>query len=334
MVLGLVGYCARPAVTDWWVARQACGGVLPEGLVGRLLPEDKRLAEADEETVESLGSYECTVSYEGDDEAQRLFTVRAYTHRDQQEQELYRSFPKGGWSDLLTLPTDLPGFVDESERIQFLQPCPALGQDDEGRPRKMLVTVSSPWARSDNVSGYLRVVIAAAGRASDRLGCGAEPLKQPESGVRQAPRPVPAQQAADTACGPVLGKLPKDTYAAQSGTDSGPVRGCSLYVETEQERQQSWYVSDEELEDPDAGLRAWYGDWSNRFVHEDGQRLSNTVTARCDGENANFAAWAGDESGISAAELRDLVLTFAKSQAERRGCTDVRAVPTGTAERS
>ncbi|WP_415952013.1 hypothetical protein [Streptomyces sp. KLOTTS4A1] len=329
LVLALVGYCSTPAVRDWWVGREACGGVFPDGLLDRIVPDEQRLAEADEQLVGSLGAYRCVVSYAEDDSDEWLLTVSAHTDRDQQELNLRRTFPRGGWSDLRTLPEGLPGFADDFDWVRLFRPCPALGADEEGRPRKMLVTATV--ARMDDAAASLalRVAVAVADRASEQLGCGAEPLRQPEKGVLDPMEPVSARQAADTACGAVLPKLPKSTKAAESGSATGPVQGCELFVRTEQEKQRSPYLSEEELRNPDIGLRAWYGDWSDRLVRRDGKRLGNTVTARCDGENANFAGWASDESGVADGELRDLVLTFAKDRAARRGCTEVRAVQPG-----
>lgn len=48
-VLGLGGWIAQPYVHQWWVIRTACDGILPDGAVRDLLPEDARVtgAEAD-----------------------------------------------------------------------------------------------------------------------------------------------------------------------------------------------------------------------------------------------------------------------------------------------
>lgn len=166
-----------------------------------------------------------------------------------------------------------------------------------------------------------------ANRASGQLGCGAKPLKVPDDVLSRDAEPKKVTDVRDSACGTAAAQLPKDTRVRVVGGDTTPVVHCELYLETPEEERTSYDDMDRPV---NAGLGAYFGDWSTSLVTgHDGRRDGNTVTARCEGESVNFDGWADDGTAVSDRELRELVLTFAKDQAKRRGCTGVRPMPAG-----
>ncbi|AVZ73262.1 hypothetical protein SLUN_14790 [Streptomyces lunaelactis] len=63
VVLAAVGYWAKPYADDWWLARQACGGAMPDEAVDKLIPGDQHLASEYEYVSKELGTYSCALSY-------------------------------------------------------------------------------------------------------------------------------------------------------------------------------------------------------------------------------------------------------------------------------
>ncbi|WP_199549538.1 hypothetical protein [Streptomyces sp. N35] len=330
-VLGLVGYCGKPYATDWWVARQACGGVLPDGVVDELNPDGKRLEAAEEKRIEGLASYYCSVTYDsGGTRSGTVVEVGAYTHRDQVDNEFWRVFENEGWTEMGLLPGGLPGITDQFGAVQLLRNCPALGKDDDGRPRRMLVRATAGYDENVNAKdAVLRAAVAVANHAAQELGCGASPLKTPAHALSRTARPVPVHEARDTGCGFLADAgLPAGTTVRSKAASAGPAARCELFFRAGYDPAGDELAADE-YGRPDAMFGAWYGDWSNRLVAYDGKRHSGTSAARCDGEDANFSGWANDDTGLSDRRVRELVRAFAQDQGERRGCTDVHAVQPG-----
>ncbi|MER7174014.1 hypothetical protein [Streptomyces mesophilus] len=326
-VSGLVGYCAKPHVKDWWLAREACGGVFPDLVVDVLNADERPLAGTDEQLIEELGSYSCSLEYETDSgRTERLVGIDAYTGRDQQDAGMLRSAERG--LDAMTgLPHGLPGFFDGAGHAVLRQECPALGRDDKGRPRTMLV-VARGGTTGDPSVALLQAAVTGANRASGQLGCGAKPLKVPDDVLSRDAKPKKVPDVRDSACGAAAAQLPKGTRVRVVGGDTTPVVHCELYLQTPGEERTPY--DDDRDRTVNAGLEAYFGDWSTSLVTAlDGRRDSNTVMARCEGELVNFHGWADDDTEVSDRELRELVLTFAKDQAKRRGCTDVRPMPAG-----
>ncbi|MEV7140468.1 hypothetical protein [Streptomyces tauricus] len=333
-VLGLGGYAAEPYATDWLLAGSACDGALPREVVEQLTPDGAHLESAESRHTDALGSYSCDISLAGD--GGRLIEMEAYTRRDDRDRELYRTFPEQGFADTYAVPSGLPGFIDEFGAIQLLVPCPDLARDAEGRRARLLVSTRMGRGTPYRVPGAAyRAVVALANSASERLGCGAEPLKPPKGNPvppvqGRDPRTVPLARAGDTACAWAVGAgLPDGgKWRARTGAnDAAPIERCELtsgpgaYEDTE---------GDGDGQDKRMSFVAWYGDWSNRlvFAYGGGAFRPLTATARCGGEAANYALSASsDVPGVGEAATRRLFERFARDQADRRGCTGLRFRP-------
>jgi hypothetical protein len=251
--------------------------------------------------------------------------MEAYTRRDDVDREFFRAFPEEGFSSQSAVPEGLPGFIDHFGVIQLLMPCPDLPEDSEGRQAKLLVRT---WTGRDTLHGVpgaaYQAVVALANSASDRLGCGAEPLKAPKGNPVPAdpgddPRLVPVAQTKGTGCEWVTraGLPDSEGWRVEAGmNNAAPTGRCDL--------------SSEDGENGDGkGMTfvAWYGDWSNRLNFEDtnGEFRSMTATARCDGEAANYALSASDDiPGVGKAAKQRMFEQFAQDQVNRRGCSDLR----------
>ncbi|MEU9666225.1 hypothetical protein AB0E25_11630 [Streptomyces bobili] len=326
LVLGLAGWIARPYVDEWWTIRTACDGALPGDAVRDLLPEDARVTDTASDGVEELGSYSCDISMEterGRDWA--LLALRAYTLRDDQDRALMRIFPESGLEPQAAMPEGLPGFIGRTNTLTFLLPCPDLGKDAAGRQRKMLVSAGisqfAPWRQPASYE----VAVAFTNSASKHVGCGARPLKAPK-GVGPAdpaekkPKTIPLEAARDTPCGSLADAgLPDPTRWKLDGqlNDEALTGRCDL-------------IAGDDLTDgrpKRMHFIAWFGDWSIRLLTDDDLYSPElTASARCGGEAAHFALDASEDiPDVDAAKQRALLDAFARVQAERRGCTDLKA---------
>ncbi|GKQ39341.1 hypothetical protein [Streptomyces sp. A012304] len=324
-VLGLGGWIAQPYVHEWWLIRGACDGVLPDDAVRDLVPDDSRVTDTGSGGVKELGDYGCTVTVEGDHSSDwRLLVLEAYTGRDDQDREFMWTFPESGFAAQAAMPEGLPGFVGRYGALEFLLTCPDLGKDADGRQRRMMVRASvgrnGPWRQP----ATYEVAVAFVNSASERLGCGAKPLKAPK-GVSPAdpeeddPKTVPLAAARDTACGWLAdAKLPNPAHwkLEPQLTDAAPTGRCEVSI------------GDDLTDGGPKGMDfvAWFGDWSNRLVAGNTtDRPALTASARCAGEAAHFALDASEDiPGVDASKKRALLEAFAKEQAERRDCTGVR----------
>jgi hypothetical protein len=327
VVLGLGGWIAEPYAQDWWLAREACGGVLPTDAVKQLMPEDTHLVDEEERRVEGLGSYACRLTVEGgDDGHSRFLESTAYTRRDDLDREFMALYPEEGYSPQAPLPEGLPGFVDQYGDIRLLLPCPGLGTDAAGRQRNLLVVtgLSRDAERSAATQNVYETAVALANSASERLGCGAEPLTAPTR-IREPldltdvgnPKTVPLPQVKGTPCGWLAGAgLPRETQWRVAVRTNGiaPVGRCDV-------RAEGVGPGGEEQ-----GLTflAWYGDWSARLVTFDGKPRSMTASARCQGKTAHYAMSGSDDvPGVGPAAERRLLKAFVRDEAGRRGCSGV-----------
>ncbi|MEU9354930.1 hypothetical protein AB0D65_29045 [Streptomyces griseoloalbus] len=324
-VVGLGGWIAAPFAQDWWLVRTACDGALPRDAVRQLAKNGSHFKDAESMTYRELGEYRCTLSFEGDDLSSDLvLRVEAYTGRDHQDREFRTTFEEYGFIPQSPVPQGLPGFIDRFGAVQFLLPCPDLGKDDDGRRRKLLVrTQFGQDALWGHPAAY-ETAVGLVNGASDRLGCGAEPLTAPRGDAGlvdpgEEPKTVPLTGAGKTGCAwATRANLPgRGGWRVADGiNDAAPTGRCVLYGE--------------DAEADSSGHRltfvAWYGDWSSRFVADsDGRPRPLTATARCAGEAANFAVGGWDDiPGVGRADQRDLLEAFARDQVERRGCSGLR----------
>jgi hypothetical protein len=319
--LGVGGWIAEPWVQDWMLVREACDGGLPGDAVRELAVHGSHFKEAESATHERLGVYGCSLTFEGDEiHNEVLLKVRAYTRRDEQDREFRSLFEDEGFSTTAALPEGMPGFVDEFGALQFLVDCPDLGRDDEGRQRRMLVrTVFGRDAAAGQPAAY-ETAVAAVATASDRLGCGAEPLRVPKGDAgppdpEDDPRTVPLDEAGDSACARAVRSVlprPAEWELTDRLNDAAPTGRCELGALGDEDGHGMTFV-------------AWYGDWSRRLVTYDGVPRSMTATARCDGETASFALSASEDiPGVGTAKQRELLTAFAEDRMRQRDCTDLR----------
>lgn len=335
VVLGLGGWIAEPYARDWMLTGTACDGALPREAAGQLRPGGAHLEEESSRHTEELGSYTCDVTLDGGND---LFWMRAHTRRDNQDTAFMWAFPKDGWSWQAPLPDGLPGFIDDRGTISLMLPCPDLGEDDDGRPRKLLIRTGFGQDALTGVPGAAyRTVVALANTASDKLGCGAERLDPPGTAAVPA-KPVddaesfPVKRAQGTPCAWVArAGLPKslDWRFAAAMNDAAPTGRCHLFAgDGDEDSFAGEALEGDALDQWDrVSLAAWYGDWSNRLTTSDdnGKRYPGTATAQCDGEAANFAISSPEDiPGIDEAVERRLLKSFAEDQVRRRGCSDLR----------
>ncbi|MFJ8082482.1 hypothetical protein ACIQ6Y_17895 [Streptomyces sp. NPDC096205] len=324
-VLGIGGWIAEPYVQDWMLLRSACAGGLPGDAVRELAVHGSHFTEAESATHERLGSFSCSVSFEDEDgDSELLLRAEAYTRRDDQDREYRSLFDEEGFTPQAALPDGLPGFTDRFGSLQFLVPCPELGRDDDGRQRRMLVRTAFGRDAAAGQRAAYEAAVALVAAASDRLGCGAEPLDAPK-GDAAPPDPeddlrtVPFDKAADSTCARALNTVlprPSEWRLADGLNAAAPTGRCDLLT-----------GQDDENGEGELGMTfaAWYGDWSGRLVTYEGVPRSLTATARCDGETASFALSADKGiPGVGKVEQRELLEAFAQAQVRERDCTGLR----------
>ncbi|MET9555595.1 hypothetical protein [Streptomyces sp. NPDC006645] len=328
-VLGLGGYLAAPSAQEWLLVRQACDGSLPRDAVKGLTPADARLESAESKRTEALGSYSCVLTFEGDEVYRdRTVAMSAYTRRDDQDRAFMAMFPKDGFDGQTPLPGSLPGFIDQYGSIRFLVPCPDLGKDGQGRPRKLLVQTSlGQDIPAKTLGAAYRTAVAFTNSASDKVGCGAKTIEPPKKDLpRDAatddPPAVPLTEAAGTDCAWVSrAGLPEDSgWRIRVGANTAaPTGRCELMSKGEDGSSEDGSV---------LAFVSWYGDWSNRLTADenDGVPRPGTASARCDGEAANYA-YAGSRKvipGVDTAAKERMFKEFARDEVRRHGCSELR----------
>lgn len=322
VVLCLSGWFAKPYAQDWWLTGQACDGVLPADAVPQLKPEDAHLTDAEAQQVAGLGSYRCEVTMEDDDgDDHRFLEATAYTRRDDQDLEFEDVFPMTGFAPIAPLPGKLPGFVDTLGVVRLLLPCPDLEPDAAGRERSMLVSTDLGFY-TDHAPPHAayEVAVAFADSASEKLGCGAEPLDVPDGGGGPASLAetddldtVSLSQVKGTACGWLAtAGLPDSTQwrAVVRANDSAPVSRCEVTT--------GGYGEEHKLV-----FAGWYGDWSNRLGAFHGEPGTLRAAARCGGQAANYKLRTSEESGLDADQKQQLFEAFLHNETRRHDCSNL-----------
>lgn len=332
VVLTVVGLFTRPYFHHLRVTSNACGGALPDGALDALTPDGKRLRDETSDQVDEVGWYRCEVTLEDEDDGDNAgyaLTMGAWTRRDDQDRKFMSIFKDRGFDRVAPLPGGLPGFIDDFSDINLLVPCPALGKDDDGRARHMLVQTGFGYRPHGLVRGVpYQVAVALAGAASDRLGCGAKPLKAPskdavlpdEGGVHDVGQ-VSWAETKGTACSWLTrAELPagRDWDVRAEPAGASPVEYCAVEAPGRAGHdpdEDSTYV----------GFHAWYGDWGGRFLFDeyDGDPHPMTATARCGTETANFAVDTDESTPVSKTALHGLLERFVADRARRHGCSDL-----------
>ncbi|MGW1323119.1 hypothetical protein ACWD64_11370 [Streptomyces antibioticus] len=350
LVLVIVGFSVRAPVTDWWLAREACGGALP-GDDLKTVRTDVRLGSERESFDKDLGEYHCVLK---SDEDKVVVAVDAYPPGPARDEEL--RFAGTSYPPHAVLPGGLPGFEDEYSRVFLMPECPTGIREPRGDDRRLLVTTWTYFAKSrEEKAAMLRLAVRMTNVVTEKLGCGGEPLREPGDGaVPDTGRFVPRADAKGTACDALATtRVPaegRDGEVRIALADGGIVGRCTLYAPKGE-------GGSDRRGRPLVELTGWRGDWGTD-VRELGSgpdalpmgagtwkpALTEDrawAVARCDGGNAGFAAhWGYDDRPreekerderqrpLTEAEkqarrdlLREYVTEFAKDQVRRGHCT-------------
>ncbi|MFH8283064.1 hypothetical protein [Streptomyces antibioticus] len=350
LVLVIVGFSVRAPVTDWWLAREACGGALP-GDDLKTVRTDVRLGSERESFDKDLGEYHCVLKSDAD---KVVVAVDAYPPGPARDEEL--RFAGTSYPPHAVLPGGLPGFEDEYSRVFLMPECPTGIREPRGDDRRLLVTTWTYFAKSrEEKAAMLRLAVRMTNVVTEKLGCGGEPLPEPADGaVPDTGRFVPRADAKGTACDALATtRVPaegRDGEVRIALADGGIVGRCTLYAPKGDD-------GSDRRGRPLVELTGWRGDWGTD-VREWGSgpdplpmgagtwkpALTEDrawAVARCDGGNAGFAAYWGyddrpreekerDERQrpLTEAEkqarrvlLREYVTEFAKDQVRRGHCT-------------
>ncbi|MDH2391130.1 hypothetical protein QCN29_20510 [Streptomyces sp. HNM0663] len=357
LVLVVVGFSVRAPVMDWWLSREACGGELPGGDLETVRP-DTRLGTERESFDEDRGEYHCVLET---DHGKVVVAVDAYLDEADREEEL--SFAGRSYPPHAVLPGGLPGFEAQDSLVYLMPECPSGGPEPHGERRRLLVGTWTYFAESrEEKAAMLRLAVRMTNAVSEKLGCGGEPLPEPEDGaVPDTGTYVLRAEAEGTACGALATtRVPaegRDGVVRIAVADGGVVGRCTLRApgETGGHADRN---DGADLGRPLVELTSWRGDWGTK-AREMGSGPDPLpmgdgtwkpaltehrawAVARCDGENAGFAAhWGYDypyrERGEEGkyeppteaelkerrALLREYVAAFAEDQVRRGNCTEL-----------
>ncbi|MEX3105693.1 MULTISPECIES: hypothetical protein [unclassified Streptomyces] len=320
VVMSVVGWFAQPYVKDWWLVRDACDGGLPAGAARELAPDGAHFTDVESRTLRGLGEYRCTVTVEDDDRDIPLVSVQAYTGRAAVETQLLPV--DRGFQTIAAMPEGLPGFVNSYRGADFLVKCPDLPKDADGRTAKLLTHVTFDREATAGRPAAYEAAVALTNSISERLGCGATPLKVPAGAGGlpdpEAEKPVWLDEAGGTGCEWAqkagLPSAPAMWRVIDRMNDAAPMGRCDF---------QNRSSPDAELSEPLA-FASWYGDWTDRLLAK-GRGRWPAATARCDGEAAHFVLSADDTfPGLDKAKQRTLLKAFAEAKVRKHGCTDLR----------
>ncbi|WP_157431289.1 hypothetical protein [Actinomadura hibisca] len=348
VVLATVGFSVRTPVQQWWLAREACGGELPAGDL-EAVRAGVRLGSREESFDPERGRYRCTLR---SDRGKVVVAVDAYLGGADRDKEM--SSIGSSHAPHAVLPGGLPGFEDDNSRVYLMPKCPRRAKEPLGEHHRLLVGTWTYFAKDrEEKAAMLRLAVRMTNEMTAKLGCGGEPLPAPKDGsVPDTGKYVPRAQAKDTACNALATtRVPaegRDGTVRIAIADGGVVGRCTLYAPDNARPAGK----------PLVDLTSWRGDWA-RNMREMGSGPDPLpmgtgaawkpaltadrawAVAKCDGENAGFAAhWSydyfphrqeGEKAGLpTKAEqaeqrvlLHEYVATFAKDQVQRGNCTDL-----------
>ncbi|RLU96580.1 hypothetical protein CTZ27_16275 [Streptomyces griseocarneus] len=327
-LLAGLGYATKPQWQPWWYAMTICDGNLSGSDLADVL--SKKQLSAGKEVVDTEGRrLKCSVDIPDSHHYELSVTSTADSEKMRQDFDMAFTIAH---EPRYVFPKNIPGFASEFGPT-VIQECPALGRDSQGRKVRLLTTF---MGRKDDTAAALRITVAMANGASQKLGCGAERLPLPKQTLPKNLPAVPVQEARDTMCGWLAdAPLPKNKaggpwLVAAPTDDHAPITDCKLIAAKDTA--------------PVADFSGWYGGWTDKpftellrnnvdypeNVSPHGPMMSEAfgrATAACDGESANFKASSHasrSEEQISSVDLRALLSAFAKDQAKRHSCTDLK----------
>ncbi|MER7411525.1 hypothetical protein [Streptomyces cacaoi] len=330
LALTVAGCLLKPVVQDALIVSRACDGALAQGALEELLAGSRPGGQSST-TERRAGSYRCGVI---DDEDRLVFSVHTYTERDAIDRRM------AAYTDdrsAEALPAGLPGYVIRDSGHALLLRCPGRGKDAAGRTGRLLVRVHSSAA----LPAQVRAGAAVAGKAAEKLGCGAKPPAVPARSAAGA-GPVPLAKTRGTACAALadLAHLfPGARAEVRAGARHSPLTSCTVLGPG----------TDGEYDHRLLQLRGWYGDWAplrqataakgtwETRAHKDGRPWLveregpgtgiGWATSRCGSEDAGFELRADAEAkpsekrrAPSREEMRRVLKAFAEDQSERHGC--------------
>ncbi|MEU7024362.1 hypothetical protein ABZ990_27455 [Streptomyces sp. NPDC046203] len=328
-VLAGAGWLAKPVWQPWWYAKTLCGGHLSGGELAELLPDERLQAGTD-----TFGSGQdlLTCSVRKNDGRHFVLMVEAQTDTGDPHGPLDMEFTIPG-SLRYGFPKSVPGFYGRFGPV-IIQECPKLGRAADGRMRRLVTKVYSHAVENDPSPASLRTAVRIANGANTELGCGADPLPLPD-GVDPGHK-LRVSETKGTMCEWLTRQtLPESPSGKEwrvvAPTDAkAPITTCSL-VDTGTGNAENF--------------SGWYGDWTDKpfsrmfaanvrlpeDIRENDPLLSEDfgrAKALCAGESASFLAADHTTNGagpiLPMSEVRPLLDAFAKDQAKRRGCADLR----------
>ncbi|OIK00994.1 hypothetical protein [Streptomyces colonosanans] len=353
-VLVIAGFSVRAPVKDWWLAREACGGKLPRGDLKTVRATDTRLGSQRESFDKVLGQYHCVLKTDKDKVVVAVDAYLGGPDRDEKMSYIGSSYPPHA-----VLPGGLPGFEDENSLVYLMPECPRGGKGPSEEHRRLLVGTWTYFAESrEQKAAMLRLAVRMTNEVTKKLGCGGEPLPAPKDGaVPDTGTYVPRAEAKGTACGALATtRVPaegRDGEVRIAIADGGVVGRCTLFTPNEvgDDAYQTGVRAGAQLVE----LTSWRGNWGTSMREMssgpdplpmgEGAAWRPALTenrawavAKCDGENAGFAAHWGDDYPYRAAGeksapptaaeryerrvlLREYVAALAKDQVRRGNCT-------------
>lgn len=321
------GYSTKPLWQPWWYAATLCGGYVSGSDLAELLPNERLQAGKD---TFGAGHVRLRCAVNSDDQ-HFVLAAEAQTEPSDVRLALGMEFTIPHEPDYV-FPKGTPGFYGEFGPV-IIQECPKLGRDSSGRKQRLVTRVFGHFVETKATPESLRIAVSVANGAAAELGCGAKPLPLPDHAGPS--RTMALRETAGTMCDWLtrtpLPKSPsgKGWKVAAPTNMRAPITNCSLL--------------DAKTGKSVVDLTGWYGDWTDDpfemllaanvtipkgLSSRDALMSENfgRAKARCAGESANFlASRNGMEEARSAqlpmSQVRSLLNSFAKDQAERRGCT-------------
>ncbi|MER5982503.1 hypothetical protein [Streptomyces sp. NPDC001787] len=356
-VLVIVAFSVRAPVKQWWLAREACGGMLT-GADLETVRAGVRLGAEQESFDRELGEYHCVLT---SDRGKVVVAVDAYPGgrgRDEKLSYVARSYPPHA-----VLPGGLPGFETEDSLVHLMPECPDGREGTSEEHPRLLVGTWTYFAKSRaEKAAMLRIAVRMTNAVTEKLGCGGEPLPAPEHGaVPDTGVRVPLAEAKGTACDALATtRIPAEGRGGRvriAVADGGVVGRCTLYAPGA-DGGATARSDGEPLGRPVVELTGWRGDWGTGLPTSSwgpDLPLGNAgaawqpaldehrawAVAECDGEQAGFAAHWGEgyprraqgeksepptaaERKERRAQLSAYVTAFAKDQVRRGNCTGLR----------
>lgn len=241
---------------------------------------------------------------------------------------------------LTPTPANVPGWSD-GRSITLLPPCPGAGRDLDGDTARAAIGVRGGWwSGSDDdwerKAAFWRSAVRAADSALERLGCEAESLDLPQAVSR--PQSLPFRRVGETGCRQLAGLPLRGKYTpvrvadvVPGDAEGAPLDHCVAELRPETGRSNGVtlrFSRTVEALVERLGRDAWMDSQggkgeSGRWLPALGVRFGYG-TARCGGERVGYLVTSNSEDTPGAGALRRSLAAYAKADARRLGCTELR----------